>query len=92
MTTPAASTTTRTATAAANSTALAPDLITRYNLQNKVNSKGKEREDESPAPGWVGSKEARQTMLQRRRDDMILAARRRLQEKDAEHADVVPRS
>ncbi|EXJ90543.1 hypothetical protein A1O1_03646 [Capronia coronata CBS 617.96] len=60
-----------------------PDLITRYNLQSKVNSKGKEREEETPPPGWASSKEARQRMLQRRREEMILAARRKLEEKDA---------
>ncbi|KAJ9613735.1 uncharacterized protein PV06_01135 [Exophiala oligosperma] len=61
---------------------LPPDLITRYNLQAKVNAKGKEKEEDSPAPGWASSKEARQKMLQRRRDEMILEARRKLQERD----------
>jgi len=86
MTAPISPTRTTTAAAAAANLAksLPPDLITRYNLQTKVNSKGKEREEEAPPPGWVGSKDARQKMLQRRRDDMILAARRRLQEKDGE--------
>ncbi|KAJ9606971.1 hypothetical protein H2200_008982 [Cladophialophora chaetospira] len=63
---------------------LPPDLITRYNLQAKVNSKGKEREEESPPPGWASNKDARQKMLQRRRDEMILVARRKLQEKDSD--------
>ncbi|OAP59962.1 hypothetical protein AYL99_04964 [Fonsecaea erecta] len=62
-----------------------PDLITRYNLQAKVNSKGKEREEESPPPGWTSNKEERQKMLQRRREEMILAARRKMQEKDADN-------
>ncbi|KIW19861.1 hypothetical protein PV08_00436 [Exophiala spinifera] len=62
---------------------LPPDLITRYNLQAKINSKGKEKEEEAPAPGWASSKEARQKMLQRRRDEMILEARRKLQEREA---------
>ncbi|EXJ69034.1 uncharacterized protein A1O5_07969 [Cladophialophora psammophila CBS 110553] len=66
------------------------DLITRYNLQAKINSKGKEREEESPPPGWASNKEERQRMLQRRRDEMILAARRRMQEKDAENASPPP--
>jgi len=60
-----------------------PDLITRYNLQSRINSKGKERADEPPASGWASSKDRRQQMLQRRRDEMILAARRRMEEKDA---------
>jgi len=68
----------------------APNLITRYNLQSKVNSKGKEKEDDSPPPGWASTKEQRQQMLQRRRDEMILAARRRLQEKDAENVPPAP--
>ncbi|KIX02363.1 uncharacterized protein Z518_08304 [Rhinocladiella mackenziei CBS 650.93] len=62
-----------------------PDLITRYNLQARINSKGKEKEEESPPPGWASSKDARQKMLQRRRDEMILAARRKLQEMEAEN-------
>jgi len=69
---------------------LSPDLITRYNLQAKVDSKGKEREEESPPPGWASNKDARQQMLQRRRDEMILAARRKLQEKDATSAPPTP--
>ena len=59
------------------------DLITRYNLQAKVNGKGKEREElpVEQKKGWASSKDDRQKMLQRRRDEMILAARRRMQEK-----------
>jgi coupling of ubiquitin conjugation to ER degradation protein 1 len=59
-----------------------PDLITRYNLQSKISSKGKEKAEDSPPIGWAPSKDLRQQMLQRRRDGMILAARRRMQEKD----------
>jgi len=62
---------------------IAPDLITRYNLQSRINSKGKEKEIDSPASGWASTKDARQQVLQRRRDEMILAARRKMQEKDA---------
>lgn len=62
------------------------DLIVRYNLQSKVDSKGKEREDALPATGWAASKDQRQQMLQRRRDEMILAARRKMQERDEESA------
>ena len=61
-----------------------PDLITRYNLQARVNSKGKEKEVETPAATWASNKEDRQKMLQRRRDEMILAARRKMQERQAE--------
>ncbi|KAK5467261.1 hypothetical protein LTS15_000233 [Exophiala xenobiotica] len=79
-----------TSSSAAMLKSLPPDLITRYNLQAKVNSKGKEREEDSPPPGWASSKEARQKMLQRRRDEMILEARRKLQEKDGGNAAVQP--
>jgi coupling of ubiquitin conjugation to ER degradation protein 1 len=61
-----------------------PDLITRYNLQSRISSKGKEKEESSPATGWAANKEKRQEMLQRRRDEMILAARRKMQEKEQE--------
>jgi len=64
--------------------AVEPDLITRYNLQAKIDPKGKEKADESPTAGWAPNKDMRQQMLQRRRDEMILAARRRMQEKDEE--------
>jgi len=68
-----------------------PDLITRYNLQSKVSSKGKEKEEDLPPAGWAPTKAQRQQMLQRRRDEMILAARRRMQEKeDAETAMPAP--
>jgi coupling of ubiquitin conjugation to ER degradation protein 1 len=87
-TTPPANLTTSSSAAMLKS--LPPDLITRYNLQAKVNSKGKEREEDSPPPGWASSKEARQKMLQRRRDEMILEARRKLQEKDGGNAAVQP--
>lgn len=59
------------------------DLITRYNLQSKISGKGKEKEDETPAPGWQQDKAERAKMLQRRRDEMILAARRKMLERDA---------
>lgn len=84
------------------------DLITRYNLQNRVKSsdKGKAREDSNTSAvagvdgegkegsstgtgsgtqpsGWAATKDARQGILQRRRDEMILEARRRMLERDA---------
>ncbi len=61
-----------------------PDLITRYNLQSRISSKGKEKEEPTPETGWAANKDKRQEMLQRRRDEMILAARRRMQERDQE--------
>lgn len=59
-----------------------PDLITRYSLQSRISAKGKEKEEPSATTGWAVSKEKRQEQLQRRRDEMILAARRKMQEKD----------
>lgn len=59
------------------------DLITRYNLQSKISGKGKEKEEETPAPGWYQDKTERAKVLQRRRDEMILAARRKMMERDA---------
>ncbi|GAP82464.1 putative cue domain-containing protein [Rosellinia necatrix] len=67
-----------------------PDLITRYKLQNRVNNDGSSSEttSEPTAPGmktkaWSSNREERQTALQRRRDDMILAARRKMEAKIA---------
>lgn len=58
------------------------DLITRYNLQNKV---GKEEGDDikSGKKGWSSNRDERQTALQRRRDEMILAARKKMEAKIA---------
>ena len=58
------------------------DLITRYNLQGKVSDKGKQKEETSPSPGWQTDKAERQKMLQRRREEMILAARKKMIERD----------
>ena len=63
-----------------------PDLITRYNLQSKISSKGKEKEEDPTSPRWSSNKDDRQKLLQRRREEMILAARRKMQEKDADTA------
>ncbi|KAI0132540.1 hypothetical protein BJ170DRAFT_252308 [Xylariales sp. AK1849] len=58
-----------------------PDLITRYNLQNKVTAQ--ESDDTAAKKAWSSSKEERQSALQRRRDEMILAARRKMEAKIA---------
>ncbi|KAF2278719.1 uncharacterized protein EI97DRAFT_484313 [Westerdykella ornata] len=59
-----------------------PDLITRYNLASKLNSTS---ENSSEAPQktktWSQDKNERQAMLQRRREEMILTARRKMEEK-----------
>ncbi|TGJ82988.1 hypothetical protein E0Z10_g5772 [Xylaria hypoxylon] len=65
-----------------------PDLITRYKLQGKLDkSSGGSTSDagsEPTAPGsktkaWSSNREERQVSLQRRRDEMILAARRKME-------------
>ncbi len=66
---------------------LEPDLITRYNLQSRIASeeKGKQKEEQSPssARDWTATKESSQETLKRRRDEMILEARRKMMERDA---------
>ncbi|EME79690.1 uncharacterized protein MYCFIDRAFT_212290 [Pseudocercospora fijiensis CIRAD86] len=67
-----------------------PDLITRYGLQSRVGGKGKEavlsEEQKRMARGWSSDKVARAEGLKRRREEMILAARRKMLEKDNEVA------
>ncbi|KAJ2989248.1 hypothetical protein NUW58_g3565 [Xylaria curta] len=71
-----------------------PDLITRYKLQNKLNSSsggGTDGLDTGAEPSgpatktkaWSSNREERQMALQRRRDEMILAARRKMEAKIA---------
>lgn len=59
-----------------------PDLITRYKLQEKVNADG-EKESATKAKAWSSNRDERQASLQRRRDEMILAARKRMEAKIA---------
>ncbi|KAJ5800770.1 uncharacterized protein N7518_002838 [Penicillium psychrosexuale] len=60
----------------------AQDLISRYNLSAKVESPAIESEPEKPSKSsWSQNKEERQRILQKRRDDMILAARRKMMQK-----------
>lgn len=65
-----------------------PDLITRYGLQSKVSGKGKEpvqsEEQKRSNTAWSSDKNARAEALKRRREEMILAARRKMAEKDNE--------
>ncbi|KAG6040986.1 hypothetical protein E4U41_006376 [Claviceps citrina] len=58
-----------------------PDLITRYNLGGKIAAGVQEEEKE--VRGWSSNREERQSTLQRRRDEMILAARRKMEAKIA---------
>lgn len=59
-----------------------PDLITRYNLASKVGPAAESSAVETPkGKAWSQDKTERQANLQRRREEMILAARRKLEEK-----------
>lgn len=60
------------------------DLITRYNLQSRVSGKGKEPvpSEEQKRNAWSADKNARADALKKRREDMILAARRKMEEKE----------
>ena len=60
-----------------------PDLITRYNLKDKLNeapSPSAEEQDRK-GKGWSSNREERQMSLQQRREQMILAARRKMEAK-----------
>ncbi|QYS93518.1 CUE domain-containing protein [Trichoderma simmonsii] len=65
-----------------------PDLITRYNLKSKITDdtateEKKEVEEDKKGKGWSSNRDERQSALQRRRDEMILAARRKMEAKIA---------
>ncbi|KAI8938540.1 hypothetical protein NX059_004426 [Plenodomus lindquistii] len=60
-----------------------PDLITRYNLTSKINQATEPVEAEQPrAKAWSADRNERQANLQRRREEMILAARRKLEQQE----------
>ncbi|EMC93350.1 hypothetical protein BAUCODRAFT_37037 [Baudoinia panamericana UAMH 10762] len=61
------------------------DLITRYGLQGRVGGKGKEAElsEEQKRSAWSSDKAARAEGLKKRRDEMILQARRRMEAKES---------
>ncbi|EPE33088.1 hypothetical protein GLAREA_06100 [Glarea lozoyensis ATCC 20868] len=69
-------------TATSNSTSkpLQPDLITRYNLRDKIGSEQEFNED-GQRKGWSQNKGERQVLMQRRKEEMILAARRKMEAK-----------
>ncbi|OOQ85953.1 protein AMFR [Penicillium brasilianum] len=72
---------TRTASA---SKGVAQDLISRYNLSGKIAADSSAESIPAPvsASAWSQNKEERQRLLQKRRDEMILAARRKMMQKD----------
>jgi len=84
---PAPSTPVASATTSAPAKPPNPDLITKYNLQSKLRTDQAETSAMESSPnaggsGWSANKTERQQMLQRRRDEMILAARRKMEERD----------
>ncbi|GMF70809.1 unnamed protein product [Aspergillus oryzae] len=83
---PQASAPAQTAAASTASKSEGQDLISRYNLSGKVATEGAETTQSSPSSGWSQNKEERQRILQKRRDDMILAARKRMEQKVRESA------
>ncbi|KAM5348107.1 hypothetical protein ACJ41O_007931 [Fusarium nematophilum] len=58
-----------------------PDLITRYNLRSKLDTSASG--EDAKSKGWSSNRDERQASLQRRRDEMILAARRKMEAKIA---------
>lgn len=77
---------------------LQPDLITRYNLKAKLAEEGSKSEasveEEVSTPigkqkqgqAWSANKGERQALLQRRREEMIMAARKKMEAKLAAEA------
>ena len=64
-----------------------PDLITRYGLQSRISGKGKEpvpSEEQQRNASWSTDKTARADALKRRREETVLAARRKMESKDSE--------
>ncbi|KAJ4390550.1 hypothetical protein N0V93_004146 [Gnomoniopsis smithogilvyi] len=62
-----------------------PNLIQRYNLQDKLKeqSEADAAAADAAAKKWSTNKDERQTLLQKRRDEMILQARRKMEAKVA---------
>ncbi|KAI5235683.1 AMFR protein-like protein [Aureobasidium subglaciale] len=60
-----------------------PDLITRYNLSSRLSTQeGSQESEATGTKGWSQNKTERSEILKRRREEMVLAARRKMQEKD----------
>ena len=79
-----------TASAASQTKPLQPDLITRYNLKAKLAEEATKKEMGEPeeettgskhkqSQAWSQNKGERQALLQKRREEMILAARRKME-------------
>ncbi|KAF1925238.1 uncharacterized protein M421DRAFT_262926 [Didymella exigua CBS 183.55] len=63
-----------------------PDLITRYNLSSKLSQPLEPTEEKPKTKVWSADRSERQSNLQRKREEMILAARRKMEEKESAHA------
>jgi len=59
-----------------------PDLITRYNLSSKLNQSAEPAEEKPKVKAWSADRNERQSNLQKKREEMILAARRKMEEKE----------
>ena len=59
-----------------------PDLITRYNLSSKLNQSAEPAEEKPKGKAWSADRNERQSNLQRKREEMLLAARRKMEEKE----------
>ncbi|KAK4959962.1 hypothetical protein LTR10_002851 [Elasticomyces elasticus] len=68
------------------------DLISRYNLQARVNGTGKGKEavpseeEQKKKAGWSSDKVARAEGLRKRREEMVLEARRKMEERGRQDA------
>ena len=58
-----------------------PDLITRYNLSSRLATASQEAPNPETKAAWSNDKNERQKELQRRREEMVLRARRKLEAK-----------
>ncbi|KAG9201972.1 hypothetical protein G6514_005167 [Epicoccum nigrum] len=63
-----------------------PDLITRYNLSSKLNQSAEPAEEKPKGKAWSADRNERQSNLQKKREEMILAARRKMEEKERANA------
>ncbi|MCJ1421512.1 hypothetical protein MMC32_007876 [Xylographa parallela] len=85
----ASSSPTTSASSAPSAQPVAQDLITRYNLSSKIQPSFARPQPpttdalpEAKKAGWSANKNERQALLQRRREEMILGARRKMEERD----------
>ncbi|TKX27605.1 CUE domain-containing protein 1 [Elsinoe australis] len=71
-----------------------PDLISRYNLSSKITpgadepgmSEGQTGSEASKKTGWSQNKTERSELFKRRREEMVLAARRKMEAKERQAA------